>query len=271
MVDKVANPEFLLLKSPEHEGIKIGEWNITCTKRNILNSEELDVLNSELKMKSLPEMIFGNNYLKLEHNSGISLSFTALGALKEVQHKAPSQAKVHYSHNWISSKTGSTDATVTSPEAFKVYEYDWTFTTAYKGTLQNTTPVKTDEKIDIEKLKKPDPILYFNELHLFEDELADNGIALSSVKMRVMPSCFFILLRFWLRIDNVLFRVFDTRIFHEFGKSYLIRECQARESTWKDIAMMFPNDPTKFNDANLITPLVTMRDSFIEKIPLSSE
>lgn len=31
-----------------------------------------------------------------------------------------------------------------------------------------------------------------------------------------MPTCFFLLSRFFLRVDNVLFRVFDTRIYHSF-------------------------------------------------------
>src|SRR5690606_23250014 len=44
-------------------------------------------------------------------------------------------------------------------------------------------PVKTTEKIDIEKLKQPDPILYYNELILYQDELSDNGDSSMSVKL----------------------------------------------------------------------------------------
>ena len=36
---------------------------------------------------------------------------------------------------------------------------------------------------------------------------------------RVMPTCIFILARFTLRVDNVLFRLHDTRIFHSFSSS----------------------------------------------------
>ena len=35
---------------------------------------------------------------------------------------------------------------------------------------------------------------------------------------RVMPSCLFCLLRFYLRVDNTLIRVIDTRIYHEVRK-----------------------------------------------------
>ncbi len=44
-------------------------------------------------------------------------------------------------------------------------------------------PEATTEKIDIEKLKLPDPILYFTDTPLYEDELADNGDASLYVKI----------------------------------------------------------------------------------------
>lgn len=50
-----------------------------------------------------------------------------------------------------------------------------------------------------------------------------------------MPSCFFILLRFFLRVDDVLFRVYDTRIYHRFGTSTVIRECSTRENSYREI------------------------------------
>lgn len=43
--------------------------------------------------------------------------------------------------------------------------------------------VETDEKIDIELLKKKEKIYFFEDVILFEDELADNGCALLNVKM----------------------------------------------------------------------------------------
>ena len=43
--------------------------------------------------------------------------------------------------------------------------------------------MRTSEKINLEMLKREDPILMYADLHLYEDELADNGISLLSVKM----------------------------------------------------------------------------------------
>lgn len=42
---------------------------------------------------------------------------------------------------------------------------------------------ETDERIDLEKLKRKDKILFYVDLTLFEDELHDNGIASLNVKM----------------------------------------------------------------------------------------
>lgn len=50
-----------------------------------------------------------------------------------------------------------------------------------------------------------------------------------------MPGSFFILLRYFLRIDSVMLRINDTRIYHEFGKNYLLREFTSREAKVQDI------------------------------------
>jgi type 2A phosphatase activator TIP41 len=50
-----------------------------------------------------------------------------------------------------------------------------------------------------------------------------------------MPGYFFILLRFWLRVDDVMFRIFDTRFFHSFGSNEIIREWSVREGKWETI------------------------------------
>ena len=42
---------------------------------------------------------------------------------------------------------------------------------------------ETDERIDYEKLKKQERIAFYDEVILFEDELADNGVAVFSVKI----------------------------------------------------------------------------------------
>jgi type 2A phosphatase activator TIP41 len=79
-------------------------------------------------------------------------------------------------------------------------------------------------------LKVQEPILFYDELTLYEDELADNGSSKLTLKIRCMPSGFFILLRFFMRVDGVLIRCFDTRYHYEVGNSYILREYIERES-----------------------------------------
>jgi len=92
--------------------------------------------------------------------------------------------------------------------------------------------------INYDMLRLPEPILWNQEMILFEDELHDNGMSTLSVRMRVMPSCFFILLRLSLRIDNSLVRINDTRYFHVFGESTCVREVKVMEKQWGDLFEM---------------------------------
>lgn len=50
-----------------------------------------------------------------------------------------------------------------------------------------------------------------------------------------MPSCFLILQRFFLRVDDVLFRINDTRVYHEFGTPYVVREYTSKEQNYNSI------------------------------------
>jgi type 2A phosphatase activator TIP41 len=70
----------------------------------------------------------------------------------------------------------------------------------------------TDE-IPTDMLGKDNPIVHYGEVVLFEDELGDKGYSKTNVRFRVMQNCFFVLLRSYTRVDKVLVRIFDTRIF----------------------------------------------------------
>jgi type 2A phosphatase activator TIP41 len=50
-----------------------------------------------------------------------------------------------------------------------------------------------------------------------------------------MPSCFLVLQRFFLRVDDVLFRINDTRLYHEFGKDYFVREYTSKDAHYNTI------------------------------------
>ncbi|CAP31272.1 Protein CBG12269 [Caenorhabditis briggsae] len=89
----------------------------------------------------------------------------------------------------------------------------------------------TTERIDMERLKRRDAIAFSSSVILFEDELADHGIAQLSARCRVMrEGYFFVLLRFYMRVDGVLLRCCDTRIVGDDNSGKVIREWQLREA-----------------------------------------
>lgn len=56
-------------------------------------------------------------------------------------------------------------------------------------------------------LDQSSPILMYDDVVLFEDFIHDHGVVRLSVKTRVMPGFWFVLLRYWLRVDGVVMKV----------------------------------------------------------------
>ena len=135
-------------------------------------------------MPHLPDMTYARNSLRLEHtNAKIAFEFNCNDALILVKKQLPSHL-VSAAEEWQKSRPDVDFSKKGVKDPF-----DWTFTTDYKGTFVNTFEqqlidfVETDEKINIEKLKVKEEILYYDEIHLFEDELSDHGVAKCSVKI----------------------------------------------------------------------------------------
>ena len=119
---------------------------------------------------------------------------------------------------------------------------------------QTKHPVRTD------LLSRPDPILFFDTVDLYEDELADNGIALLQIKVRMMPERLLLLSRFFLRLDGVIIRIRDTRVYIEHASSTVVRQYTAKEEKYEVVQEklrgMRENVPEAFRDANKIAPLL---------------
>ncbi|KAJ3270556.1 hypothetical protein HDV01_007706 [Terramyces sp. JEL0728] len=128
-----------------------------------------------------PEMFFGNNSLEITAPNKQTISFNAVDALKMVDDSKESadRFKVAIAEKW-------TNASMKNHTEIKdiVNPYDWTFTTFYKGTCDDLF-AKGSVGIDIEKLTVPDPILFYDEVLLFEDELGDNGTSILSIKVKL--------------------------------------------------------------------------------------
>ncbi|EDM09332.1 TIP41, TOR signalling pathway regulator-like (S. cerevisiae) (predicted), isoform CRA_b [Rattus norvegicus] len=199
-----------------HQDFSFGPWKLTASKTHIMKSADVEKLADELHMPSLPEMMFGDNVLRIQHGSGFGIEFNATDALRCVNNYQ-GMLKVACAEEWQESRTeGEHSKEVIKP-------YDWTYTTDYKGTLLGESL----------KLK------------------------------RVMPSSFFLLLRFFLRIDGVLIRMNDTRLYHEADKTYMLREYTSRESK---IANLMHVPPSLFTEPNEISQYLPIKEAVCEKL-----
>ncbi|XP_068979300.1 TIP41-like protein isoform X2 [Bombus flavifrons] len=251
-------------------------WHIKYTQSHILHSKcsksengcgdqdadacQFCIFSRTLELPHMPDMVFPNNILTLKHQDGASMQFNALDALRTVSN-GKINIQLACAEAWKESRSESSEYLEE-----KVKPFDWTFTSSYTGTISNFEIQETNERIDVDKLKRRDKILFYHDLTLFEDELHDNGIAVCSVKIRVMPTSFFILLRYFLRIDGVMLRINDTRLYHEFGQDYILREYTSREARVEEIRV----PPSLFVEPSEIAPHLPLTGCQYHKLIMMS-
>lgn len=251
-------------------------WHIKYTQSHILHSKcsksehgcgdqdtnacQFCIYSRTLELPHMPDMVFPNNILTLKHRNGAIIQFNALDALKYVSN-GKINIQLACAEAWKESRSETSEFLEE-----KVKPFDWTFTTNYTGTISGFQLEETNERIDLDKLRRKEKIMFYHDLTLFEDELHDNGIAACSVKIRVMPTSFFILLRYFLRIDNVMLRIKDTRIYHEFEHNYLLREFTTREAKVQDIRV----SPALFVEPSEIASHLPLTESHYNKLIIQS-
>jgi type 2A phosphatase activator TIP41 len=289
----IALPYHTLLESPNSRSIEINGWLITASTNPISNAGECEALQASLGIP-LPEMTFGNNYLTLEHRaSGWKYAFCTKDALADVKKgelgNGDGGVKVGYADAWLKSRTDP-NSTLPMPTTVPTKPYDWTYTTTYAGHPSSHTedvppiicpppsesipwtpadPDKSSHSIPMAELTRPDPIIFYAEIPLFEDELHDNGSSNLLVRIRVMPTCIFILSRFTLRVDNVLFRTHDTRMYHSFSSTppSVIRQTSGWEAPYDRVKRQLPrrDDLTPLTDPNFVANILTEMPSEVSQ------
>ncbi|KAG3089174.1 hypothetical protein PI124_g17844 [Phytophthora idaei] len=271
----------------EHKGIRLHNWVIGSNKTHITPIDTVDEIGETAKLTP-PEMVFGKNQLVLFHEpSGVCYNFLAVEALKGAHFPPPAsdnaedivanqQLKVSIAkHNTNKEDVKELDIT-----------YDWTYSTDYKGSLQRLIKSKelpvtftkreedpqvetTSERINFEKLKEREPILWFEDVALYEDELHDHGTSAMSVKVRVMPSGFYVLSRYWMRLDHVVVRLHETRIHHLFGTDHFLREYTRKE---EQFGALFAKGQSKnmanYTNIDTFQHLLPVREAVFEKVLL---
>jgi TIP41-like family len=109
------------------------------------------------------------------------------------------------------------------------------------------------------------PILLFDEILLYQDDLEDCGDVIFDAKLRVMPICWFILSRFFVRVDGVIVRIRDTRIFHRFGENKVHMEV-----TWRE-ADLAENGSKGGAECSLSNAILTNPAACAERLPIIND
>jgi type 2A phosphatase activator TIP41 len=85
-------------------GIVRSGFRISTRKLPILKAEPIDQMTAKLGI-AVPEMIFGDNSVSIEHpSSGWSINFNAFDALDRVDKTGESMLQVAHSKEWQSSR-----------------------------------------------------------------------------------------------------------------------------------------------------------------------
>ncbi|OAY84050.1 TIP41-like protein [Ananas comosus] len=220
-------------------GLVLKGWCVESRKRPILNSLAIREWEEKLGTSHMPEMVFGESSLSLLHiSSGIKLHFNALDALRGWKQESLPPVEVPAAAKWkFRSK----------PSEQVILDYDYTFTTPYCGSemIEPNYEKKglhwqdTDERIDLAALSSREPILFYDEL----------------------------------RVDGVLMRLRDTRVYCAFGSNGNAEPVVLRESCWREATIQslsaqgIPSDSAAYGDPNLIVhklPIIMQKNQRLE-------
>ena len=242
------NNNEIILSKFNHKG-----WDFYSHSENMMNSKDLDILiknkdENKLHINHLPEIFYGFNRLFLINKSkNFCYEFNPLQMLSLANYtqrkKLLKEKEIYYIPNQAKSQYSKTDDTKN--------EEDWSFSSPYMGhiTSINNSPmskyypeIKETKVFKKEKtnIKYPETkvenVLNYNQIHFFEDELGDIGFSEGKIGFGVMNECFLGLMRCYLRVDNMIVRNIDTKIYHKFGDNYIIRNFLVKEKTYDELA-----------------------------------
>ncbi len=222
------NNKEIILNKFSHKG-----WDFYTHTENMMNPPDLDLLcrnNVEhtLSTSHLPEIFYGFNRLFLVNESkNFSYEFNPIQMLSltsnTIRQKLLKEKEIYY----IPLKAKSQYSKIGESES----DEDWSFSTPYMGHITSINKsdikkfypnIKEDKKFKIKKTNiefpktKIENIINYNQIYFFEDELGDIGLSEGKIGFGVMENNFLGLMRCYLRVDNMLVRNIDTKIYHKF-------------------------------------------------------
>lgn len=194
-------------------------WQVTAHVEPISTQSKIQTDEQSLGIP-IPEIYFGDNALQLIHPK-VQLHFNALDALQMVSR--------HVKYKVFAQRTS---------EYKMATPYDWTYASLYRGTVHGNTNhrfVQEDQFLPLDKLAQQDPIRLFKHVVLMEDEYGDHGIMRMDVKIRVMDYGWFLLMRQFCRVDQVVYIQHETRVYHGFNSNEIRREFVRRTLPYEEM------------------------------------
>jgi len=180
-------------------------WKFIFKKSAISPSKDLDQMSHDLKLQGIPDIVYGNSSAQLIfEEKNFVYEILAKDALQyanyekrkqlfketydetdnaEVILDSPVELKIKEAQYWKDKKV-SKDADIKVLEKIS----DWSYSTPYRGSVRihdmskkevlspKVVLKKTDDEIPLGNLTQKNPIKWFGEFTLFEDELGDCGL-----------------------------------------------------------------------------------------------
>ena len=226
----------------------LNDFTIESNQAPISKTDKIEELGNKAGLEMMPDSFFGDNSINIKTPFYTLLISTekSLDGLNLEKVRKLKGSKDFKDPHFIFDEVLKVPATKLwankkNEEGIKEHniDQDWTYLNYYRGNLETNNNYEITENlksIDRSRLTVKNPIKFFKDLFLYEDDLGDFGYSKVRVRVRVQEDSCFLIIRSYVRVDNERIRSIDNRIFIDFLDNYSIsRELDYYESKWDEI------------------------------------
>eukprot|EP01061_Rhynchopus_euleeides_P007331 TRINITY_DN16334_c2_g1_i1.p1 TRINITY_DN16334_c2_g1~~TRINITY_DN16334_c2_g1_i1.p1 ORF type:complete len:303 (+),score=86.15 TRINITY_DN16334_c2_g1_i1:57-911(+) len=252
------------VRPPPPELTMMNGWEMVSNSfTRMMPSDREDDVSRDLHITRLPDQCYEDCYLKLKFKGEPVLDINVLDLLKSAritkEEAEKCNLKCMYNDQWKSKDVQIHHTGV-----------HWTYD--MQGFTGRTTenPGEAGGEIDVSLLQDTtQPIRHYLSAILMEDDLEDCGTSQVTLKYRAMPTCWFALLRQFIRVDRVRVQIVDVRWFHKFGTDQVVMQRQVKQKDISDMADAAAASAT--TDETPPLQLYTQPDQLAQTLPVIEE